>query len=83
MRPDWIKLDISLTERIDDDPVATALAAAMVSFADRIGAELVAEGIESAAQADAVEALGIRFGQGYFLGRPVPLDEALARDGLN
>jgi PAS domain S-box-containing protein len=78
MRPEWIKLDISLTERIDSDPVATALAAAMVSFADRIGSNLIAEGIESAAQASALDALGIRFGQGYFFGRPAPLDEALA-----
>jgi len=78
MRPEWIKLDISLTERIDRDPVATALAAAMVSFADRIDATLVAEGIESAEQAQAVSTLGIRFGQGYFFGRPAPLDEALA-----
>jgi PAS domain S-box-containing protein len=78
IQPEWIKLDISLTERIDRDPAATALAAAMVSFAERIGATLVAEGIESAGQAQAVSALGIRFGQGFFFGRPAPLDEALA-----
>lgn len=39
-----------------------------------LGMEVVAEGIETAAEARAVSALGIRFGQGYHLGRPAPVE---------
>ena len=42
------------------------------------GAKVTAEGIENAAELECVQALGIHYGQGYFLGRPGPVD-ALAR----
>lgn len=78
MRPEWIKLDTSLTERIGRDRVAQALVTALVSFTDSIGVRVVAEGIEHADGVDMLSELGVRFGQGFHLGRPVPLDEALA-----
>lgn len=71
LRPDVIKLDISLTRSIDSDPVRRALALALVSFANELGATIVAEGIETIDEMRAVQALGVRCGQGYFLGRPV------------
>jgi EAL domain-containing protein (putative c-di-GMP-specific phosphodiesterase class I) len=42
----------------------------MVEFARRIGATLVAEGIETAEELRSVSRLGMNAGQGYFLGRP-------------
>jgi EAL domain-containing protein (putative c-di-GMP-specific phosphodiesterase class I) len=39
---------------------------------------VVAEGIEDADGVEVLSDLGIRFGQGFHLGRPAPLDEALA-----
>lgn len=80
MRPEWIKLDTSLTERIGRDRVAQALVTALVSFTDSIGVRVVAEGIEHADGVDMLSELGVRFGQGFHLGRPAPLDEALASD---
>ena len=71
LRPDVIKLDISLTRGIDSDPVRRALALALVSFANELGATIVAEGIETIGEMQAVQALGVRCGQGYYLGRPV------------
>jgi len=76
--PDWIKLDISLTESIADNRVAQALISAVVSFAERTEVRVVAEGIESAAELKILEGMGIRYGQGFHLGRPAALDEALA-----
>jgi len=76
--PEWIKLDISLTERINDDPVAQALVTALVSFAENTGVKVVAEGIETAEELKALAGLGIRYGQGFHLGRPESLDKALA-----
>jgi PAS domain S-box-containing protein len=76
--PEWIKLDTSLTERIGRDGVAQALVRALVSFTDSIEVRVVAEGIENADGVEMLRDLGIRFGQGFHLGRPAPLDEALA-----
>jgi EAL domain-containing protein (putative c-di-GMP-specific phosphodiesterase class I) len=68
--PDLIKLDRDITTGINHDPIRRALAGALVTFAADTGAELIAEGIETAAELDTVRNLGVRYGQGYHLGRP-------------
>lgn len=72
--PDLIKLDISLTRDIHKDHARRALARALISFARDIGAFIVAEGIEDDHEINALRDLGVRYGQGYRLGRPAPLD---------
>lgn len=74
LRPDVIKLDRDLVTGIDSDPVRQALAAALVGFAERIDASVIAEGIERDPEAAAVRELGVGFGQGYLLGRPAPIE---------
>jgi EAL domain-containing protein (putative c-di-GMP-specific phosphodiesterase class I) len=69
--PDIIKLDRSLIAELETDPVRRASVEALVAFAARIGATLVAEGIELEEERAASLALGVLFGQGYLLGRPV------------
>jgi len=76
--PDWIKLDVSLTERISENPVVHSLAVALRSFGDKIGVDVVAEGIETESDLDAVEEIGIPLAQGFHLGMPAPLEQALA-----
>ena len=75
LRPDIIKLDITLTRGIDADPVRMALARSLVGFAADIGAMLIAEGIETVEEHEKLRALGVRLGQGYFLARPGPLPD--------
>src|SRR5680860_1166800 len=70
LHPDAVKLDLSLTRDIDRDPVRRALAASLVTFAREIGAAIVAEGIETRAELEALRALGVTHGQGYLLARP-------------
>lgn len=70
LAPDIIKLDSALVSDVDTDPARLSLAAALKMFADQIGADIVAEGIETESQLSALERLGIRYGQGYHLGRP-------------
>lgn len=82
LRPDIIKLDKSLTRGIDADQARASLAEAMTGFARRTGALVVAEGIETAEELAVLRSLGIDRGQGYLLGRPMPLREALARPAL-
>ncbi|MGA3352865.1 MAG: EAL domain-containing protein [Acidimicrobiales bacterium] len=72
--PDIIKLDREITSGIDRDPVRSALATALVSFASRLGAEIIAEGIETAAELEVLRELGIGYGQGYFLCRPTSVE---------
>ncbi|MGN6190286.1 MAG: sensor domain-containing phosphodiesterase [Conexibacter sp.] len=76
--PDWIKLDMTLTQRIDESPMARALAAALVSFAAEVGVNVIAEGVEDARQVSTLQSLGIRYAQGYHLGRPLPAELLLA-----
>jgi len=71
--PESIKLDISLTRGIEGDRRKRALAAALISFAKETEAVIVAEGIESREELDALVSLGAEYGQGYYLARPGPL----------
>ncbi len=73
LEPDILKLDMSLTRDVDQDPARRALAGAMVAFASRIGATIVAEGIERPEEAAVLADLGVAFGQGYLFSRPMPL----------
>jgi EAL domain-containing protein (putative c-di-GMP-specific phosphodiesterase class I) len=73
LAPDIVKLDLSLIREIETDSTSRALASALVTFCKRIGATVVAEGIESHAVLTLLRRLGVRQGQGYFLGCPGPL----------
>jgi EAL domain-containing protein (putative c-di-GMP-specific phosphodiesterase class I)/GAF domain-containing protein len=73
IQPDLIKLDTSLTRDIDGDAARRALARSLLLFADEIGATLIAEGVETPTELDALMALGVDNVQGYLTGRPGPL----------
>lgn len=70
LRPDVIKLDMSLTQNVDKDLARRSLASAMVQFAKDTNARVVAEGIETEAEMRTLRVLGVEMGQGFFLGRP-------------
>ena len=72
LKPDILKLDMSLTRDVDSDRARAALAAAMVNFASGIGARIVAEGVETQGEREALERLGIGYGQGWHFSRPMP-----------
>jgi EAL domain-containing protein (putative c-di-GMP-specific phosphodiesterase class I) len=78
LRPDIIKLDISLTRNIHSDPARSALATALVHFAKATDSQLLAEGVETAMELQALRELGVDSVQGYYLGRPTTLDAAIA-----
>lgn len=70
--PDWIKVDRGLVEELDRDAGAAGhVIAGLVSVADRCGARLIAEGVERPCQVERLRSLGVRFLQGFLLGRPV------------
>ncbi len=76
LRPEIIKLDISLIREVHRDPARRALTSALVTFGREVDATIVAEGVETHDELTALRHLGVRWGQGYYLGRPAPLPNA-------
>jgi EAL domain-containing protein (putative c-di-GMP-specific phosphodiesterase class I) len=71
VKPDYIKVADSLVRRIHEDPIKREIIASLAAIGKRIGATLVAEGIEVEPERKTLVDLGIEFGQGYLLGRPM------------
>lgn len=72
LRPTVIKIDRDIITGITRDDAKQALVEAFVAFGRRIGARLLAEGIERRADLATCTSLGVELGQGYLLGRPAP-----------
>lgn len=74
IEPDVIKLDNSLTRRIDADGMRRALASALIAFGRQTNCRIVAEGVETSAELRTLRDLGVHAAQGFHLGRPMPLE---------
>lgn len=72
LRPDYIKIDRSLIHNIHQDKMKEILLESLVLLAQKINAAIIAEGIETYEELNAVIRLGVQFGQGFLLGRPQP-----------
>ncbi len=70
VRPDVLKLDRGLVEEIDVDEAKEALVEMIELFSRRIGAIVLAEGVETVEEAACLISLGIPLAQGYLFGRP-------------
>ena len=70
LKPSVIKIDRDIVTGLNHDDAKQALVEAFVSFGRRIGAHLLAEGIERRADLAALTSLGVELGQGYLLGKP-------------
>jgi EAL domain-containing protein (putative c-di-GMP-specific phosphodiesterase class I) len=70
--PDYMKADMALVRGIDTDPPRREVVKGLRGVAERIGAEVIAEGIETEEELRVMRELGIRFGQGYIFGPPLP-----------
>jgi PAS domain S-box-containing protein len=81
MDANLVKLDTSLVRGINTSPARQALVVAMNHFARTVGCRLVAEGIESEAEALTLREFGVEFGQGYWFGRPEPLPFLVGASG--
>ena len=67
---DYIKLDGSIVRRLPYDEDAVNLISALANFANNEGYTMVAEFVSDQAILDVVKHLGVRYAQGYLLGRP-------------
>jgi EAL domain-containing protein (putative c-di-GMP-specific phosphodiesterase class I) len=70
LRPDFLKLDRALVDGLDRDEAKRSLVDMIGTFASRIDAWVIAEGIEHSSEMAALVRLGIPLAQGYYLSRP-------------
>jgi EAL domain-containing protein (putative c-di-GMP-specific phosphodiesterase class I) len=73
---DTLKMDRSFVGRMDTDNRDLELVRVIIQLAHTLGMEVVSEGIETRQQLELLTELNCEFGQGYFLAKPLPADEA-------
>lgn len=71
-----LKIDRSFVTRVDQDREQQKMVSAIVSLAERLGLDTLAEGVETAAEHAMLSQLGCGHVQGYGFARPMPLDIA-------
>jgi EAL domain-containing protein (putative c-di-GMP-specific phosphodiesterase class I) len=75
IQPDYLKIDNIFVRDIDRRKVKQDLLEALTSFARKMKTRVIAEGIETPEELKALQALGIEYGQGFLLARPMPIEE--------
>ena len=69
-----IKLDKSFTMKLGDDPTARPILHSTSELCSGLGVKLLCEGVETKAQLDVLRAEGCAEAQGYYFGKPMPID---------
>ena len=72
---DYLKIDKTFVAGIGSNPDDLALCEAMIVMAHKLGLQVIAEGIETAEQADILTRTGCDFGQGYYFSRPTNMED--------
>lgn len=70
LRPDYFKADVALTRDIECNPFKRVMVETLVLMAEKIGAKVIAEGVETELALSSLVSMGVHAGQGYFLGAP-------------
>lgn len=73
LEPDYIKIDRAMVSGVDQDPARQGVLTALLQVADKMGAEVIGEGLDRLEELEMLGRLGIRFGQGWLFGHPTPL----------
>ncbi|GAB1158662.1 hypothetical protein YWY31_46870 [Paenibacillus illinoisensis] len=72
LEPDFVKIDRSLIDQCDRDPVKQQQIIDIVEMSRRFGGRVLAEGIERMEEFDFCRSIGIELAQGYYFGKPSP-----------
>ncbi|MBA6224046.1 EAL domain-containing protein [Colwellia sp. MB02u-18] len=78
LEADIIKLDITLTQNINFSHKKYLLAKALCAFSKAINCSIIAEGVETLEELNSLRELGVDSVQGYLLGRPMPIKDAVS-----
>lgn len=73
---DTLKIDKSFVQKMGQSPEDAAIVRMIIDLGHTLGMDVVAEGVETQADADHLRSLGCDFGQGYFWAKPLPADQA-------
>ena len=76
---DYLKIDQSFVTDAFVEGQNAAIVESVVNLAHRLGRQVVAEGVEDEATLAYLDRLGGDYAQGFFIGRPVPPEEIMAR----
>ena len=83
---DTLKLDLNFLRQAEHQPRRQKVMRLIIDLARELRLQVVAEGVETEAQAALLKALGCRYAQGYLFGRPMPGErffrEYLEKQGL-
>lgn len=71
LQPDFVKIDRHFIDSVHLDPVRFQFVRAIKQLSDAFGTKVIAEGIELESEFRVVRQLGIGYGQGYWIGRPL------------
>jgi len=72
---DYLKIDRRLIQGIDKNEKNQALVAGVIEMAHRLNMEVIAEGVEERAEMDALEVLKCDYIQGYYIAKPMSIDD--------
>jgi EAL domain-containing protein (putative c-di-GMP-specific phosphodiesterase class I) len=72
LKPDFIKIDMSLIRDIDRHPIKQDLTGTIARFSIRSGITLIAEGVERPEELRCLKEIGVRYAQGFLFARPGP-----------
>ena len=78
-----VKLDQGFIRQMLDAPRCHAIVSAIVQMVHALDSDIVAEGVETDAQLQALDTLNCRYAQGYLIGRPQTYDEMRRNHGLD
>ncbi len=70
LQPRYIKIDMSITRNVDAEPRKQRLVDLLCKFGEATGASVIAEGVETAGEAETLVEVGAHLLQGYYFGRP-------------
>ncbi len=70
LKPEFIKLDRSLIQNIEQNEASQKLVSLIHNFAEQSETKIIAEGIERIEELNYLQSVGIQYAQGYALGRP-------------
>lgn len=74
---DRIKIDRSFVSSINENPESAAIVNAITRLSDSLGLPVTAEGVETELIEQRLRALGVHMGQGWFFGKPMPVDQTV------
>jgi len=76
---DRVKIDQTFVRELSSDDRAAAIVRSVLTLANDLGLEVVAEGVETPVQAKLLRQLGCRYAQGYLFARAMPMAELIGR----